>query len=128
MADANNVDSVLIPREQAILSKNEIASDPVLISKEEIKEVINDEGRTESIEVAHEESQEIQKRDGSTTPDSGPNAGDDKRTTDRASEGPIDEYGNEIEKERTYTEQEVQGMIRDRLRRGQQSQGQTAKD
>ncbi len=35
----------------------------------------------------------------------------------------VDEYGNEIQaKERTYTESEVQAMIRDRLSRGQHAQ------
>ena len=36
----------------------------------------------------------------------------------------IDEYGNPVEKARTYTEDEVQRMIRDRLSRGRQAENQ----
>ena len=35
-------------------------------------------------------------------------------------DSPIDEYGNPLEKPKTYTEEEVQRMIRDRLSRGRQ--------
>lgn len=37
-------------------------------------------------------------------------------------DGPIDEYGNPVEKAKTYTEEEVQRMIRDRLSRGRHAE------
>jgi len=40
------------------------------------------------------------------------------------SDNPIDEYGNPVEKPRTYTEDEVQRMIRDRLSRGRHAEQQ----
>lgn len=43
----------------------------------------------------------------------------DDQPADSAVDGsPIDEYGNPVEKPKTYTEEEVQRMIRDRLSRG----------
>jgi hypothetical protein len=42
-------------------------------------------------------------------------------------ESPIDEYGNPVEKPKTYTEEEVQRMIRDRLSRGRNSEQPTQK-
>ncbi len=38
---------------------------------------------------------------------------------------PIDEYGNPVEKPKTYTEEEVQRMIRDRLSRGKHAEQQS---
>lgn len=46
------------------------------------------------------------------------NAPEEKPKTDN----PIDEYGNPVEKERTYSESEVQAMIRDRLSRGRHAE------
>jgi hypothetical protein len=58
---------------------------------------------------------------------------EDEQSADSAVDGsPIDEYGNPVEKPKTYTEEEVQRMIRDRLSRGkhaeQPTQQQVQKD
>ena len=42
--------------------------------------------------------------------------------SDPVAAGPIDEYGNPVEKPKTYTEEEVQRMIRDRLARGRHAE------
>jgi hypothetical protein len=44
--------------------------------------------------------------------------------TKPATDSPIDEYGNPVEKAKTYTEEEVQRMIRDRLSRGKYAEQQ----
>jgi len=49
-------------------------------------------------------------------------AKDDGPASDPVDAGPIDEYGNPIEKPKTYTEEEVQRMIRDRLSRGRHAE------
>jgi hypothetical protein len=48
-------------------------------------------------------------------------AEDDQPASDSVA-GPIDEYGNPVEKPKTYTEEEVQRMIRDRLSRGRHAE------
>ncbi len=50
------------------------------------------------------------------------NAEDDGSASDRVASSPIDEYGNPVEKQKTYTEEEVQKMIRDRLSRGRHAE------
>lgn len=42
----------------------------------------------------------------------------------KASDAPIDEYGNPLEKPKMYTEEQVQSMIRDRLSRGRHAEQQ----
>ena len=45
----------------------------------------------------------------------------EKSTDKPVTSDPIDEYGNPVEKSKTYTEEEVQRMIRDRLSRGRRA-------
>lgn len=49
---------------------------------------------------------------------------DNTQDQEQSSSSPIDEYGNPIEKQKTYTEEEVQNLIRDRLSRGRQRENQ----
>ena len=49
-------------------------------------------------------------------------AEDDGPAGDPVVAGPVDEYGNPVEKQKTYTEEEVQRMIRDRLSRGRHAE------
>lgn len=49
-------------------------------------------------------------------------AEDDGQASDAVTDSPVDEYGNPVEKPKTYTEEEVQRMIRERLSRGRHAE------
>lgn len=73
-------------------------------------------------EVAESEGYDIEV---SESPKEETKAEDDRPASDSVAESPIDEYGNPVEKPKTYTEEEVQRMIRDRLSRGRHAELQT---
>lgn len=117
MTEANNVDSILVPREQAMEKSEKIPAAPVnqepkveessdltpeiaekpqdsevISPKEEVKvDLEQDEYGAKDIESKHDQE---------------------------AKDSPIDEYGNPVEKQKTYTEEEVNRMMRERFSRG----------
>jgi len=69
-----------------------------------------------------------QKDEGTEKEEKEPNADDEpiEPVKDKTNSTELDEYGNEIQKGRMYTEEEVQQKIRDRLARGHHAQQQQA--
>lgn len=110
MTDVNNIDGILVPREQAMLANEQIPAQPV----QSISETSSPEPAPEVSETdeAVEQPAEAQAKVESET--------DNKPET--KSESPIDEYGNPVEKPKMYSEEEVQRMIRDRLSRGRHAE------
>jgi len=80
----------------------------------EIKEVPRDERESSEVDTQEDSGEKSEKaaKDISAKPDS----------VENATSEDTDEYGLEVPKARTYTEDEVQRMIRDRLSRGQHAQ------
>jgi hypothetical protein len=84
-------------------------------------------GAVEQPEVAAEEDKPVPEGhdpDVSEAKAEESSAEDDKPASDpvAGSSQPIDEYGNPVEKPKTYTEEEVQRMIRERLARGRHAE------
>lgn len=107
MTDVNNIDGILVPREQAMLANEQIPAQPV----QEIVEPQKEQETAEIVETPVTEP-EIAETEAPKT--------DDKPET--KAESPIDEYGNPVEKPKMYSEEEVQRMIRDRLSRGRHAE------
>ncbi len=117
----NNVDGILVPREQAMLSNDPIPAQPVEIKEPEPAPI-----------ESHDEIPAPEPQDEYGTQAEEPK---EPEKTKEVSENPIDEYGNPVEKPRMYSEDEVQRMIRERISRSkyaepptQQQVNQAAKD
>jgi hypothetical protein len=121
MSEVHNVDAILVPREQAMLANETIPPQP---ADPEISSISADP--KPEVELAAPIAPEIEAIE--------PEAPEPVETPTEASDSPIDEYGNPIEKPRMYTEEEVNQRIRERLARGkfaempQQQTQQAAKD
>src|SRR6478609_8163505 len=86
------------------------------------------EGEPKADEQADENIPQGNPIDKVSTPEEVPEEekSDDLRSSSPSDGSPIDEYGNPVEKPKTYTEEEVQRMIRDRLSRGRHAEQQPA--
>jgi hypothetical protein len=129
MGQTHSVDDLLVKvsNEQTGIDNGEPSIAPV-----EQPEV--DSGAMEQPEVAAQADEPVPEghdAELSEAPKEEAHAEDDEPASDSVA-SPIDEYGNPVEKPRTYTEEEVQRMIRDRLSRGkhaeQPTQQQVQKD
>jgi len=114
MTDVKNIDSILVPREQAMAASETIPADPVAIDQE-VKidhidkiepEIAENTQSNDEITENQENKPEIEAIESKP----------DQET--KAVDSPIDEYGNPVEKPRVYTEEEVNKMMRDRFSRG----------
>lgn len=111
--EAKNIDSILIPREQAMSVKENIPNDPVIEEQENISEAPKIEQEiAESTQEPVENSQSLENKE----------PPENKATDEKTNDSPIDEYGNPLEKPKMYSEEEVQRMIRDRLSRGRHAE------
>lgn len=109
--EAKNIDDLIVKsmNEQAPVQPH---SDPVL----EVSNPIKEHAEIPSQPPEQEKTEEV--------------SNEPLSTPEESIDNPIDEYGNPVEKPRSYTEDEVQRMIRDRLSRGrhaEQQQTQPAK-
>lgn len=101
--EAKSVDDLLI---KSMNEQSSITEEPKASESEPLTEDIVDQPKEESESTSEPEPQRKEYKEAA---ESKPEKKDDSS---------IDEYGNPIEKARTYTEDEVQRMIRDRLSRG----------
>lgn len=104
MGEVNNVDAILVPREQAMLANETIPPQPV---DPEIG-TITPNPEPEAAPITPEVEAVAP-----TAPETKP-----VETPVEVSDSPIDEYGNPVEKPRMYSEDEVNRLIRERLSRG----------
>jgi len=121
MTEVNNVDSILIPREQAMAENKAIPSDPVnqepkVEESGDLNQEIAEKPQDQEIISPKEEIKADSDQDeyGAKDLESKPDQG--------AKSSPIDEYGNPVEKPKVYTEEEVNRMMRERFSRGKYSE------
>jgi hypothetical protein len=110
--EVNNVDGILIPREQAMLNNGQAPVQPIPEVKAPEREeapVIEPEIEAKVTDQEHEV--ETDNKQVTET--------DSKQVT---TESPIDEYGNPTEKPKMYTQEEVERMMRERLSRGRHTE------
>jgi hypothetical protein len=107
----NNVDDILVPREQAMLANEQIPAQPAPPELEQPQEPVR---------VVPEEDKKASIPEQEPVPQDDPYQEAAKAEPDpvKAEKSPIDEYGNPVEKPRMYTEEELQQRIRERLSRG----------
>lgn len=113
MTEVSNIDSILIPREQAMIAAETIPADPLAVDEPaDVPEVYGDEP-----EVSEDAPVELEEKN---VPQEDTESEIAKDVT--PPEPLIDEYGNPVEKPRVYTEEEVNKMMRDRFSRGKHSE------
>lgn len=104
MSEAKNVDDVIVASMNSQAPVQAIPEVKAPIQQEEKKDPV--------LEVSNNEATE------ETNNNSEPQKSPEEEKPQVNEKSSIDEYGNPVEKEKTYTEEEVQRMIRDRLSRG----------
>jgi hypothetical protein len=111
MPEVRNVDEILVPREQAMVKNEQIPPQPAAEVLEQAQEPVH-QVTPEPVPEPEPMPEAVKEEEPET----------DNKPTTEAHESPIDEYGNPQAKPRTYTEDEVQRMIRDRLSRGRHAE------
>ena len=124
----NNVDDILIPREQSIIDNGQAPVQSVDAAVGAIDSPAEPQENAPVSQPEVAENEPVVEQAASVEPEA-------VETVPEVNESPIDEYGNPVEKPRMYTEDEVNRLIRDRLSRGkfaeqsmQQQTQQAAKD
>jgi hypothetical protein len=125
-----SADDLIVKTEAAKLGKAipEVAKVEPNKAQEENKEVIEDKAKEQTAqkqkldepEAPEEEKAEQPKEQAEEEESQAQDASLDA-DSDNDSDGDVDEYGTKVAKKKLYTEEEVQRMIRDRLKRGQHS-------
>lgn len=110
MTEVNNIDGVLVPREQAMLANEQIPAQPAQPALEQAQEPVRQAEVEPEVNEPSEKQEVVDETDNKPVTET-----ENKEVT---SDKPIDEYGNPVEKPRMYTEEELQQRIRDRLSRG----------
>lgn len=89
---------------------------------EQVREIDPEpEVESKDVEVTHDDKPDVAEVEASEAPE--PSVEGEAATP----EAEVDDYGNEVPKARTYSEEEVQWMIRDRLSRGSAAQAEVKK-
>ena len=113
MTEVKNVDSILVPREQAMLASESIPADPVAVD-EPVAEVAEVAASDEPVNDAKEEPAQSEYLE--------PEKEEAPKEEEKKPESPIDEYGNPIGKEKMYTEEQLNLIVRDRLARAKNAE------
>jgi hypothetical protein len=109
--DAKNIDDVLVQsmsNQETTHTNNAIVNEQV---ERPVEPPIENKGSSEASEPLETAAKQ---------PDETPIT-DQESKVSSAPDSPIDEYGNPVEKSKTYTEEEVQRLIHDRLSRGRRN-------
>lgn len=123
-----NADDLIVKVEQEKLGKIIPENTPLQELKLESEKKPNEEDsepKTE-LEDSAEIETETESKEEESQPESQNNSEEDKSSNETSMEDDVDEYGTQVNKKKLYTEEEVQRMIRDRLKRGQSQQQQQA--
>jgi hypothetical protein len=117
--DAKNIDDILVAEMQ-----NTVVPQPTVSVNAQVEKP--EEIKVESLKELPTDKKIDKPVNDPVQPDDLPDAAEskDKAIDDKASDSPIDEYGNPIEKPKMYSEEEVNRLIRERLSRGRQQEQQ----
>lgn len=118
MNEPNNIDAALVsdmnkqaPVQPAAQPVVQAAPEPEVKTQSDPEQSSDPYGANQNEEVGETKEQNVPRRTSEPEPE-------------KASDNPIDEYGNPVEKPRVYTEEEVNKMFRERMARGRHQDAQ----